>query len=254
MVKELDETLSIKTTFALGALGGLLPIVASLISIDLAPIIDHASALTPGNYIGYTIRVLALVILGGTMAALNSEVKNPLALVQIGIAAPALLTAFINGGAAAATGPRTAHATLSFVSIAKAGELQEGQLQLAGGLFDDILRGITRPLADVSRKLNSPPPSPPVPPQIIVPPQLGNFCATSSGLFPVSLRPIGNPCTASSPQGSLSGVVVLGPSKPIDAPMTPKQHEEGTTAEDVETITRGQGTPKDEGALPKNDP
>jgi hypothetical protein len=45
------EVVSPRTTFALGALGGLLPVLASLITVDLAPIIDHASALTPGNYI-----------------------------------------------------------------------------------------------------------------------------------------------------------------------------------------------------------
>jgi hypothetical protein len=72
--------------FGLGALGGLLPVLVSMVTVDLAPIIDHLNNFTPGIYIGYGIRVVGLLILGGTVAVLNSGVKDPFSLVQLGIA------------------------------------------------------------------------------------------------------------------------------------------------------------------------
>src|SRR6266478_3652663 len=107
--------------FCLGALGGLLPILVSLLTIDLAPIIDHPNVLSLGNYVGYAIRIIVLIILGGTMALLNREVKEPFALVQLGIAAPALVTSFINAVPPAKAQPE--HAYFSIVSTANAHEL-----------------------------------------------------------------------------------------------------------------------------------
>jgi hypothetical protein len=88
--------------FAIGGLGGLLPVLASLLAVDLtaiAAIVDHHDTVSLGLYVGYSLRVLVLFTLGGVMAVLNSEIQNPLALVQIGIAAPALLTSFVSGTA-----------------------------------------------------------------------------------------------------------------------------------------------------------
>ena len=50
-----------KEVFFFGAVGGVLPILVSIFTIDLSPIIDHPDSLTMGNYIGFGLRVLALI-------------------------------------------------------------------------------------------------------------------------------------------------------------------------------------------------
>jgi hypothetical protein len=129
--------MSKRTAFFLGGLGGLLPVLASVLAVDLAPIIDHPGSLTLGNYLGYAIRVVVLIILGGTMALLNDEVRQPLTLVQLGIAAPALITAYINGAALA---PNTKNPTVTksmtlFITPAQADEVASKPIQLSRDFF-----------------------------------------------------------------------------------------------------------------------
>src|SRR5215218_3498184 len=107
-----------KEAFFFGAIGGILPLLVSIFTIDVGSIIDHGG-LTTGNYIGYGLRVVALVIAGGIVALVNSEVKNRLTLMQLGIAAPALLTSYINAASPAAK-PQNAHTAFSIVSVANA--------------------------------------------------------------------------------------------------------------------------------------
>ena len=45
-----------KEVFFFGAVGGILPILVSILSIDLSPIIDHPGSLSLGNYIGFGLR------------------------------------------------------------------------------------------------------------------------------------------------------------------------------------------------------
>jgi hypothetical protein len=138
------------SAFLLGALGGLLPILVSVLTVDLAAIIDHHNALTLGNYLGYSIRVMVLLVLGGTVAVLNSEVRQPFSLVQLGIAAPALVTSFINGvppsnasPTQTSTAPPAVHSYFSLVSTANAQEVTEQRrFRVAGGLLGDIVTGI----------------------------------------------------------------------------------------------------------------
>ena len=77
-----------REVFFFGAIGGILPILVSIFSIDLSPIIDHPDSLTRGNYIGFGLRVIALIVAGGVVALMNSNRKTPLTpltLIQLGL-------------------------------------------------------------------------------------------------------------------------------------------------------------------------
>lgn len=132
--------------FGFGGLGGLLPLVATLVAIDLsaiASLVDNNS-LTLGLCVGYTIKVLGLFSLGGIMAALNNEIRSPLALVQIGIAAPALITSYMSGAAIIKSQdpPSSINSSLLF-SSAYAGQTHStGNVILAEGFLKDVIQGI----------------------------------------------------------------------------------------------------------------
>jgi hypothetical protein len=226
--------------FLLGALGGLLPILVSLLTIDLAPIIDHPDALSFGNYCGYCIRVLVLLLLGGAMALLNNEVKHPFAIVQLGIAAPALVTSFIHG--APGRLPPVQHAFFSIVSVANAQEQfsEPKKLQLAEGFLSDVFKGAGVRLDDVANAnraadaFNRPLGAPSngvvnnavganYPQTMGVPPssQLGNYCFTQAGAFgPGPYQPVGAPCTANTFYGQIMGQIGL----PSYTPATPPSY------------------------------
>ena len=92
--------------FAIGGLGGLLPLVVSFLSFDPATVIAHLELFTLGIYARYFLKAVVLFALGGTLAAL-SDSATPWSLVQLGIAAPALITSYINGtGVSGPTGGR----------------------------------------------------------------------------------------------------------------------------------------------------
>jgi hypothetical protein len=142
-----DKALSKAAIFGLGALGGGLPILVSLLAVDLPTVLsDHS--LTIGNLLGYAIRVGILLFLGGVVAMLNSDVKQPLSLVQLGIAAPALVSAYING----APPPKAdlGHSYLE-MSSAWAGELDPNHPVATAGFFDDVARGIGTNLGVLDR-------------------------------------------------------------------------------------------------------
>jgi hypothetical protein len=199
--------------FLLGALGGVLPIIVSMVTVDLAPIIDGIGRMSPGIYIGYGLRVFGLLLLGGLIAALNNGVQQPLALVQLGIAAPALVTSYINTPPAP-----TAHAfqVPAIISRAHADELaRPNRNQLADGLLGDIVSGFGSRLdaaAKTNLKQQSPmtgqvpvyPASPAAAPEVVT----GQFCQTANGRFgPGPAKPLGTPCNVDAPNGAVAGVV-----------------------------------------------
>jgi hypothetical protein len=143
-----EQALSKVSVFGLGALGGLLPILVSLLAVDLATVIsDHS--LTLGNLIGYGIRVCILLFLGGVVAVLNSDVRQPLSLVQLGIAAPALISAYINGAPAPKI-ENDRHSYLAF-SSAWAAETNANHSIVAAGFLDDIGKGLSTNLGVLDR-------------------------------------------------------------------------------------------------------
>lgn len=185
-----------KEVFFYGAVGGVLPILANMLTIDFAPIIDHPDLLTLGNYIGYGIRVVGLVIAGGIVALVNGDVRQPLALVQLGIVAPALVTSYINGVSAAPRSP-TRQAHFSIVSTANAEEIiSYPRIRLAGG-FSDIIRDIGPALGTRLDTLSAANRS------------VGSFCVTGQGkaLMPGPAAKIGSQCSVTTPAGAVSGLV-----------------------------------------------
>lgn len=209
--------------FFLGALGGLLPILVSLLTVDLAALIDHHETLTLGNYVGYGIRLSVLLTLGGTVAVLNSEVQQPFSLVQLGIAAPALVTSFINAVPAAAT-VRTQSSFISIISSAHAEESRQPSFRVAGGFLGDVIDGIRPgfgrqldeqnsflrgPSNNIAPMQQAPAQAPLYPPSTQgYPSALGNYCVTQAGVFgPGPLNPIGAPCSAYTPMGTMVGYI-----------------------------------------------
>jgi hypothetical protein len=78
----------------IGGLGALTPILLNLVVVDLKTIFASMTALV---LLGYLIRVVLLFYLGGLVAYFHKEEKKALKLFELGIVAPALLTALING-------------------------------------------------------------------------------------------------------------------------------------------------------------
>lgn len=78
-----------------GGLGALTPILLNLIVVDIHTVLQDLNGLTLA---GYLIRVGALFALGGMVAMLNQDEEKPSRIFQLGISAPALAMALINGG------------------------------------------------------------------------------------------------------------------------------------------------------------
>lgn len=79
----------------IGGLGALTPIIMNLLVIDLEVLLVK---LTLFAILGYIIRVTILFYLGGMTAFLHKDEDSPVKIFELGIVAPALITALINAG------------------------------------------------------------------------------------------------------------------------------------------------------------
>jgi len=79
----------------LGGVGALTPIIMNLLVIDLNVLLLK---LTLFALLGYAIRVIVLFYLGGIVAFLHKDENNPVKIFELGIVAPAMITALINAG------------------------------------------------------------------------------------------------------------------------------------------------------------
>jgi len=79
----------------IGGMGALTPIIMNLLVVDLNILLIN---LTVMAFLGYSIRVIALFYLGGVVAYLHKEEKSPVKIFELGIVAPALITALLNAG------------------------------------------------------------------------------------------------------------------------------------------------------------
>ncbi len=125
--------------FWIGGAGALLPLLVTLLALDLAPIIDHPDRITLGIAVGTTIRYVALFALGGVVALLNSDEDKPIKLVQLGIGAPALIASMLNAGSPAA--PRIS--LLDVLGVGSAYAQDSKQVLVAQGFLGDVLRSVT---------------------------------------------------------------------------------------------------------------
>ena len=139
--------------FWLGGAGALLPLLVTLLAADLPGIIDHYRDYTVGTYVGTALRYVILFVAGGGVAALNSDEKSAIKLVQLGIAAPALISSYVNAQTPAAPRQPARTATSIFVSPANAFVLSS-HLQVTPGIqnadfLSDVFRGAVNPLQSV---------------------------------------------------------------------------------------------------------
>lgn len=94
MATRRNEDMSTRTKLLIGGLGGVAPVLINLVVIDLQTLLLDLTLLAA---ISYCVRVVALFAIGGIVAVLNKTENNPFKVFQLGIAAPALITAAING-------------------------------------------------------------------------------------------------------------------------------------------------------------
>src|SRR5215813_12030019 len=80
--------------FLYAGIGAIVPVLLSLVVIDLKTILLDVTPLTIASYV---IRIIALFAIGGLVGWLHKSEYEPTKLFQLGIAAPALVTAALNG-------------------------------------------------------------------------------------------------------------------------------------------------------------
>jgi hypothetical protein len=136
--------------FAVGGLGGLLSIVVSQLSFDPASVIEHIYLIAPATYIGLGIKTIILIVLGGTFAAFTDGSTKPLTLLQIGIAAPALITSYING--TGVSGPTGKTSYSAAISSAYAAETSSHVPLVRVDFLGDVVKGIVTPLPQIQRQ------------------------------------------------------------------------------------------------------
>lgn len=86
-------TMTTRHKVLVGGLGALTPVLMNLLIVDLNRLLINLTILVVGAYL---IKVVVLFYLGGLVAYLHKDEHSPLKLFELGIAAPALITAFIN--------------------------------------------------------------------------------------------------------------------------------------------------------------
>jgi hypothetical protein len=159
-----ETNLSRTGPFVFGGLGQL-SIVASAVAVDIAALVQTIDehTLSGGLLFGCAVRIIVLFILGGITAILHSEMSNPLGLVQIGIAASALITSYVALSPTDHAGATRAHGSGLLISSAWAANEPEdnNKLQLAD-FYCDFWKGINP--SHCPPACYCAPPPPPAPP------------------------------------------------------------------------------------------
>ncbi len=110
MARKSTLPVSTRTRLIIGGIGGIAPIIISLLVVDLRSLITDMQMM---DAIGLAVRCSVLVFIGALVGYLHQDEAEPFKVFQLGIAAPALLTTAINGygiaGAGGITELRTAY-------------------------------------------------------------------------------------------------------------------------------------------------
>lgn len=130
--------------FLLGGLGGLLPVLVAVVTIDLQVI--FAIAVESITVLAWVIKYTGLFILGGIVAALHSDENVPAKLVELGIAAPALVATWgVANGVDQLTRPQTqpmSYFEFQLMRTATADpvndDLWQGRETLAAGFLEEL--------------------------------------------------------------------------------------------------------------------
>lgn len=94
MAKAQATTLSDKSRMIIGGIGGIAPLIISLLVVDLKSLLNDLAMM---DAVGLTVRCLVLIFIGAMVGYLHNSEHEPFKVFQLGIAAPALLTTAING-------------------------------------------------------------------------------------------------------------------------------------------------------------
>lgn len=84
--------------FLYGGLGALLPVLVAVSVLDGTVIETYMTEAGWYKMVGYVLRVAGLFALGGVWAYAHRSVAEPAKLLQLGVVAPAMITAMINAG------------------------------------------------------------------------------------------------------------------------------------------------------------
>ena len=140
-----------KKRFFLGGGGALMPVIVSLLAVDIGAAINNEVILSTGIIIGFAFRYIILFLVGGVVAYLHEDEIKPFKLFELGIAAPALITSLITAQGVISSAQQTnlVSATYNSIAIVRSAyaddtfDSSNKKIVLAGGLFNDILRGAT---------------------------------------------------------------------------------------------------------------
>jgi len=140
----------------IGALGAFTPILLNLLVADFNVI----PTLTRYDLLGYIVRPIVLLLIGGLVGYFNKTERNMMKLFQLGIAAPALITASINAkpsshtSAAGLTKPPAGVSALFPVAFAQTGQAR--MRITAGSLNESPVEQFWRGLSSSGIQLGPP--------------------------------------------------------------------------------------------------
>jgi len=139
--------------FLYGGIGALMPVLVTIVSLDLAHTFSKPDAFSTANIIGFGIRYLFLFVIGGIFAYFHTDEEKAFKLFEIGIAAPALITSIITANAVKVPGQETAAPQTktgsAFVLISSANaadsraQVPAKGVELAGDFLNGVLEGVT---------------------------------------------------------------------------------------------------------------
>ena len=131
-----------REVFFFGAIGGIVPILVSILTIDFAPIIDHPESLTLGNYVGYGrgLSDFSLPVASSPFSTLGQDIRSRWS--NFASRRRRFCTSYINAASPAAR-PQSALAPFAIVSVANAAEISsQAGIRFADGGFSAVLKDI----------------------------------------------------------------------------------------------------------------